>query len=120
MAVVVDDGEQGVTEVVRGADLLESTPRQILLQQLLGYPTPSYLHVPLVLNEAGQRLAKRDGAVTLAALADAGVSTKVVVGWIAASLELGRPGESLSLADLVDRFDPRGLPRAPVTAPKLG
>ena len=86
VAVVVDDAEQGVTQVVRGDDLLQSTPRQVLLQHLLDYPTPEYLHVPLVLNEAGARLAKRDGAVTLAALADAGVPAGAVVAWIARSL----------------------------------
>ncbi|MDF2421330.1 tRNA glutamyl-Q(34) synthetase GluQRS, partial [Trueperella pyogenes] len=59
---VVDDGEYGITQVVRGDDLLPSTPRQVYLQKLLGYATPEYIHVPLVLNREGIRLAKRDGA----------------------------------------------------------
>ena len=62
LAVVVDDAEQGVTDVVRGADLLDSTPRQIYLQRLLGYPQPRYLHVPAVVNAAGEKLSKHTGA----------------------------------------------------------
>jgi glutamyl-Q tRNA(Asp) synthetase len=62
LAVVVDDAEQGVTDVVRGADLLGSTPRQIHLQRLLGYPTPRYLHVPAAVNTAGEKLSKQTGA----------------------------------------------------------
>ena len=62
LAVVVDDAAQGVTDVVRGADLLDSTPRQIHLQRLLGYPTPRYLHVPAAVNKAGEKLSKQTGA----------------------------------------------------------
>jgi glutamyl-Q tRNA(Asp) synthetase len=62
LAVVVDDAEQGITDVVRGADLLDSTARQIYLQRLLRYPTPRYLHVPLVVNSAGEKLSKQTGA----------------------------------------------------------
>jgi glutamyl-Q tRNA(Asp) synthetase len=62
LAVVVDDALQGVTDVVRGADLLWSTPRQILLQRALGYPTPSYLHFPVVTNAVGEKLSKQTGA----------------------------------------------------------
>jgi glutamyl-Q tRNA(Asp) synthetase len=65
MAVVVDDAFQGITHVVRGEDLLDSTPRQILLQRALGYPQPDYLHLPVVLNEAGQKLSKQTGAAVL-------------------------------------------------------
>lgn len=73
LAVVVDDGEQGVTQVVRGADLLASTPRQIALQRALGYPTPVYAHLPLVTNPDGSKLGKRDGALPLPTLDDARV-----------------------------------------------
>ena len=119
VAVVVDDAEQGVTQVVRGDDLLDSTPRQIFLQRLLGYPAPSYLHVPLVLNEAGQRLAKRDGAVTLSGLDKTGVPTADVVAWIARSLDLAGRDERPRLHDLIDRFEPERIPRGAVVAPNL-
>jgi len=65
LAVVVDDAEQGVTQVVRGRDLLSSTPRQIALQRALGYSTPEYAHLPLVTNADGSKLGKRDGALPL-------------------------------------------------------
>lgn len=66
LAVVVDDAEQGVTEIVRGADLLASTPRQILLQRLLGYPEPSYLHLPVACNAEGEKLSKQTLAPAIA------------------------------------------------------
>jgi glutamyl-Q tRNA(Asp) synthetase len=65
LAVVVDDAEQGVTDVVRAADLIDSTPRQIYLQRLLGVPAPRYLHVPVVRNAAGEKLSKQTGAVAV-------------------------------------------------------
>lgn len=65
LAVVVDDAEQDITEVVRGADLIESTPRQIHLQRLLGFPTPDYLHLPVALNEKGEKLSKQTNAAPL-------------------------------------------------------
>jgi glutamyl-Q tRNA(Asp) synthetase len=68
LAVVVDDAEQGVTQVVRGADLLDSTARQIALQRALGYPTPEYTHIALVTNPDGSKLGKRDGALPLPTL----------------------------------------------------
>ncbi|MEZ2349397.1 tRNA glutamyl-Q(34) synthetase GluQRS [Caballeronia sp. RCC_10] len=65
LAVVVDDADAGITHIVRGADLLDSTARQIYLQRCLGVPTPSYLHVPVLTNEAGEKLSKQTGAVPL-------------------------------------------------------
>ncbi len=98
LAVVVDDAAQGVDQVVRGEDLLPSTPRQAYLADLLGLARPEYAHVPLAVNAAGQRLAKRDGAVTLADLAEEGTTTKAAVARIVASL--GGPRGSDSIHDL--------------------
>ncbi|GAA3669570.1 tRNA glutamyl-Q(34) synthetase GluQRS [Arthrobacter ginkgonis] len=109
LAVVVDDHLQGVDQVVRGDDLLSSAPRQAYLATLLGAAVPEYAHVPLVLNREGKRLAKRDGAVTLAALAEAGVGPEKVRAVILASL--GLPGGPL--AEALEAFDPARLPREP-------
>ena len=65
LAVVIDDYHQGITEIVRGFDLLDSTPRQILLQKCLGYQTPNYAHIPLALNSLGQKLSKQHFAKEL-------------------------------------------------------
>ncbi len=115
LAVVVDDGEQGMREVVRGADLLDSTPRHILLARLLGIDPPAYAHVPLVLGPDGSRLAKRHGSVTLADRLERGVTVGGVVSWMASSAGLAEPGEPVSPADLVARFDPSRIPREPTT-----
>lgn len=79
LAVVVDDAVQGVTEVVRGADLAAVTGSQIYLQQVLGYDRPQYRHVPLMLGIDGERLSKRHGAVTLADIRDAGGNVAEVI-----------------------------------------
>ncbi|MFZ1411119.1 MAG: tRNA glutamyl-Q(34) synthetase GluQRS [Micropruina sp.] len=112
-AVVVDDLFQGVDQVVRGDDLLASAPRQAWLAEQLGGRAPSYGHVPLVLNESGQRLAKRDGAVTLADLAAQGTSAQDALTTIAVSLGLTHPNERVTPAQLLHRFDPDALPRDP-------
>jgi len=65
MAVVVDDFDQGITEIVRGIDLLDSTPRQIHLQRQLGFTTPDYMHIPVAMNEVGQKLSKLTGALAI-------------------------------------------------------
>ena len=108
VAVVVDDAAMDVEEVVRGDDLLDTTPRQVLLARLLGLPVPTYAHVPLVVGPDGQRLAKRHGSTTLAELA--GVD---VVSALARSLDLAAAGERVTAAQLVYRFDPEQLPRQP-------
>ncbi len=113
LAVVVDDADGGIGEVVRGADLVDSTPRQILLARLLGLPVPRYAHVPLVLGPDGQRLAKRHGAVTLEDRAAQGDGPDEVLAWMARSLGLAEPGEKPAVEDLLARFDPEKLPREP-------
>ena len=113
LTVVVDDADQGVGEVVRGADLVDSTPRQILLYDLLGLPAPRYAHVPLVLGPDGSRLAKRHGAVTLADRRAAGETPQAVLAWMSTSLGLAECGEKPSLPDLLARFDPKRLPSEP-------
>lgn len=115
LAVVVDDAEQGVTQVVRGDDLAPSTPRQILLQRLLGLPTPEYAHVPLVLGPTGARLAKRDGAVTLAELPAQRFTDAGVRALLGRSLGLAAAGEAVTTTQLLGRFDPDTLPREPWT-----
>jgi glutamyl-tRNA synthetase len=106
LAVVVDDAAGGIDQVVRGDDLLSSSPRQAYLGSLLGYPQPTYAHVPLVLNPEGKRLAKRDGAVTLDEL-----GTSRALQQIAGSLNFRSATPSGMLAD----FDPQRLPRDPWT-----
>jgi glutamyl-tRNA synthetase len=104
LAVVVDDAASGVDQVVRGDDLLSSSPRQSYLASLLGHPQPVYAHVPLALNAHGKRLAKRDGAVTLEEL-----GPERAFSLIAESL--GSPGAGM--VDLLESFDPAMLPREP-------
>ncbi len=111
LAVVVDDSVQGVTEVVRGDDLLASTSGQILLHRLLGLRVPEYVHIPLVLAPDGSRLAKRHGAVTLADLAERGSSPADVCARLAESLGIDIGGRPVTAPDLLDRFD---LDRVPV------
>jgi glutamyl-tRNA synthetase len=106
LAVVVDDGAQRVGEVVRGDDLLDSTPRQLWLAGRLGLPAAAFAHVPLVLGGDGARLAKRHGAVTLADRAEQGESAAEVRGRLAASVGLAQPGERPAPEELVARFDP--------------
>ena len=111
--IQVDDAAQGVTDVVRGADRLASTPRQLLLYDLLGLVSPRYAHVPLVLGPDGQRLAKRHGAVTFAQLAARGLSAAEVLARIGASLDLCSPTEAIDVDALAGRFAIDRVPRTP-------
>lgn len=109
LATVVDDADQGIDEVVRGDDLLDSTPRQAFLARALGLTPPAYAHVPLVLGPDGQRLAKRHGAVTLADRAAAGEDADAVRSRLLSSL-----GLPASLDEALGAFDPATLPREPL------
>jgi glutamyl-tRNA synthetase len=110
LAVVVDDADQRIEEVVRGDDLLPSTPRQAHLARLLDLPVPSYAHVPMVVGADGERLAKRHGAITLA---DTGMSGGAVRALLASSL-----GLPAGLGQMIERFDPDALPREPWLLPQ--
>lgn len=106
LATVIDDHDQGVGEVVRGEDLLDATPTQIWLIAQLRLRRPTYAHVPLVLNNEGRRLAKRDGAVTLTDRQALGDTPAHIVGMLAASVGLAPPGAALTLDRLLERYDP--------------
>ena len=118
---VVDDAFVGVEQIVRGDDLLPSAPRQSYLAQLLGLAQPRYAHLPLALNEEGKRLAKRDGAVTLPQLREAGVEIPTILGWIAASIPVYNTDGSAHSADvpvpnaaaILERFDPARMATEP-------
>jgi glutamyl-tRNA synthetase len=112
LAVVVDDAASGVTEVLRGDDLLSSTPRQLQLHEALGLVPPSYAHVPLLLQTDGKRLAKRDGATTAAGLRARGVSGPAIVGLLAGWSGLG-DGAPVTPRELLSGFSLDRVRRAP-------
>ena len=104
LAVTVDDGEAGVTEVVRGMDLLSSAPRQMYLQELFGFPHPAYGHVPMLLAPDGRRLSKRDKDLDLGELRRH-VSPETLIGTLAYSAGLIDQKTSLSARELAAEFD---------------
>jgi len=116
LAVVVDDAAQSVTQIVRGDDLLLGSGRHIHLQKMLGYPTPQYVHVPLVVGPDGERLAKRHGAVTLEDLNQKGFGVTEVLGELARSIgiDVDRPN---GVSELLAGFSLDRLPRSPWTIP---
>ena len=117
LAVVVDDGAQGVTEVVRGVDLRPVTATQIQLQEALDLPHPGYAHLGMVTAPDGSRLGKRAGALGLDALATKGISSAEVIGWLGWSLGcLDRPTPRLA-ADLIRSFDWDQVPKGDVRVP---
>lgn len=113
LAVVVDDAAMAITDVVRGDDLLPSTARQLLLYRALGLAAPRFAHVPLVVGEDGERLAKRHGALSLGELRERGADPLAVNGLLASLSGLAPEGARVAARELVDGFDLRRLPRAP-------
>jgi glutamyl-tRNA synthetase len=111
LAVVVDDDAMRITDVLRGADLLASTARQILLYRALELEPPRWTHVPLLLGADGERLSKRHGAVSLRELRQADIPPERVVGWLAATCNLARTGSEWTPRDLVPLFDLGRIPR---------
>ncbi len=120
LAVVVDDAAQGVTEVVRGDDLIPSTPRQLLLYHALGLTPPTFTHVPLVVGPDGRRLAKRHGDTRLASLRGAGVTAERLLGLLAWSCGWLEQVEPITAGELLPRFRLDTIPLAPfVLTPDL-
>jgi glutamyl-tRNA synthetase len=120
LAVVVDDAAQGVTEVIRGDDLVPSTPRQRLLYQALGLQPPRFIHVPLVVGVDGRRLAKRHGDTRLAALRQQGVPPERLLGLLAFSCGWRPRIEPTTARELLASFDLASLPAEPfVLTPAL-
>jgi glutamyl-tRNA synthetase len=114
LAVVVDDAAQGVTEIVRGNDLLPSAARQMLLRYALGLAPPAEWHVPLVRDDAGQRLAKRYDSLSLAELRDRGVDPRALVAWAAKSAGLDT-ADRVTASEVAPAFDMRRVPTHDVT-----
>jgi glutamyl-tRNA synthetase len=115
LAVVVDDDRQGVTQIVRGEDLLDSAARQLLLYRALGLgPEPDYWHLPLVLGSDGRRLAKRHGDTRIDHYREKGVPAEAVIGLIAHWSIPGVPRAALSAAEFKNRFDPATMRRTSV------
>ncbi|HWV38283.1 MAG TPA: tRNA glutamyl-Q(34) synthetase GluQRS [Vulgatibacter sp.] len=117
LAVAVDDAAMGITEVIRGDDLLSSTPRQLLVYQALDLRAPSFGHVPLVLGPDGGRLAKRNGARSLPELRAKGEDPKAICGLLASMSGLASAGERVTPRELVSRWDPEKLPKGPARLP---
>ncbi len=113
LAVVTDDAAMGVNQVIRGSDLVPSTPRQILLYRALGWPAPTFGHVPLAVTPDGRRLAKRDGSLKLATLRQAGIDPRKLVGSLVRSCGWSEDDVPLHPRDAIDCFEPTRLPREP-------
>ncbi|MFH0944516.1 MAG: tRNA glutamyl-Q(34) synthetase GluQRS [Planctomycetota bacterium] len=114
LAVTVDDSAMAISEVLRGDDLIPSTPRQILLHQALGSTPPRFIYLPLVLDGEDRRLAKRRFGTELASLRRAGVSAGKVIRYLAQVSGIPDPGSEVLARDLVDRFQLDQIPREPV------
>lgn len=118
LAVVGDDAAMSVTEVVRGRDLLSSTPRQLLLYELLGLPAPAFFHVPLLLGPDGKRLSKRDRDDSLDALRDRGLSAEDILGRLAFLAGLIDRPEPASALELIPAFSWEKVPKEDILLPE--
>ncbi len=118
LAVVVDDALSGVSEVVRGRDLLSSTPRQMYIQQLFGFSHPVYYHIPLLTDAGGRRLSKREGDGCMDRVRAVYPSSAPVIGALAAALGLIPAPESLTAKQLLPLFDWKKVPRDAVFLPE--
>lgn len=114
LAVVVDDAAMGITDVLRGYDLLDSTPRQLMLYEALGLQAPRFAHIPLLVGEDGRRLAKRHGSIALSALRDHGIPPEKIVGFLAAISGLLERPEPVRPSELLSNFALSRIPRQPV------
>lgn len=115
LAAVLDDALSGITEVVRGDDLLPATPAQILVCRALGFKEPEYFHVPLVVGPDGRRLAKRHGDTRIETFRSAGRTAEEIIGRLAKSCGFWN-GSPIKLRDLTDCFDPAKIPLSRFTA----
>lgn len=113
LAVVVDDAAMGITEVIRGDDLIPSTPRQLLLYRALGLHPPRFAHVPLVVGTDGRRLAKRHGDTRLVTLREAGVTAEALVGLLAWSCGWLAKPEKIAARDLIGKYNLAAIPNKP-------
>lgn len=116
LAVVVDDASMGITEVIRGDDLLLSTPRQLALYDALGYRPPDFAHIGLVTDPSGTRLSKRHGATAIRALREGGASREQILGWLARSLGIQTDTSPVTASDLLSSFDVNDLTKGSVFA----
>lgn len=117
LAVVVDDALSGVSEVVRGRDILSATPRQIFLQQCLGFDRPTYIHIPLLMDSQGRRLAKRDRDISLPALSRL-MTPEDILGMLAASVGILEESRPMSLEGLISHFQWSKIRREDVRLPE--
>lgn len=113
LAVVVDDALTGITEVIRGDDLLPSTPRQLLLYRAMNWQPPKFIHVPLVVGPDGRRLAKRHGDTRLSTLRESGVTAEALIGLLAWSCGWQADTSPLRARDLLPRFSLASIPVPP-------
>ncbi|ACT01981.1 tRNA glutamyl-Q(34) synthetase GluQRS [Paenibacillus sp. JDR-2] len=115
LAVVIDDAAMNMTDVLRGADLMDSTPRQLLLYEALELPAPRFAHVPLLMGEDGKRLAKRHGDTSIAGLKEAGVRPERIIGWLAFLAGQTDRFEPIAATEIIGQFNQSRIPNEPIT-----